>query len=60
MVKYMDPLICVTKYRSSLDPWINIMITASRTAPAHTDYLAWHVSTHSSSTMHSLVPPEPL
>jgi hypothetical protein len=35
---YSDALIRVTKYRSGLDPWINIAITTSGTAPNLTDY----------------------
>jgi hypothetical protein len=38
---YSDALIRVTKYRSGLDPRINLVITTSRTAPDLTDYDGW-------------------
>jgi hypothetical protein len=41
MAGYMDALVWVTKYRSSLDPQINVAITASGTAPDLTDYDRW-------------------
>jgi hypothetical protein len=40
---YTDTLVRVTKYRSGLDPWINIAITTSGTAPDLTDYDGWRV-----------------
>jgi hypothetical protein len=40
---YSDALIWVTKYRSSLDPWINIVITMSGTAPDLANYNGWCV-----------------
>jgi hypothetical protein len=39
---YSDALVRVTKYRSGLDPRINIAITMSGTAPNLTDYNGWH------------------
>jgi hypothetical protein len=38
---YSDALVQVTKYRSSLDPKINVAITISGTAPNLTDYDGW-------------------
>jgi hypothetical protein len=42
---YSDALIWVTKYRSGLDPRINVAITTSGTAPDLTDYDGWHART---------------
>jgi hypothetical protein len=39
---YSDALVQVTKYRSGLDPKINVTITTSGTAPNLTDYDGWH------------------
>jgi hypothetical protein len=39
---YSDALVRVTKYRSGLDPKINVVITTSGTAPDLTDYDGWH------------------
>jgi hypothetical protein len=38
---YLDALIRATKYRSSLDPKINVAIMTSGTAPDLTDYDGW-------------------
>jgi hypothetical protein len=38
MAGYSDALVWVTKYRSGLDPQINVAIATSRTAPDLTDY----------------------
>jgi hypothetical protein len=38
---YSDTLVRVTKYRSGLDPKINVVITTSGTAPDLTDYNGW-------------------
>ena len=40
---YTDPLVRVTKYRAGLDPWINVAITTSGTAPALLDYAGWRL-----------------
>jgi hypothetical protein len=40
---YSDALVWVTKYRSSLDPQINVAITTSGTAPDLTDYAGWRL-----------------
>jgi hypothetical protein len=40
---YSDALVRVTKYRSGLDPKINVAITTSGTAPDLTDYDGWRV-----------------
>jgi uncharacterized protein (DUF2237 family) len=40
---YTDALVQVTKYRSGLDPRINIAIMTSGTAPDLTDYDRWCV-----------------
>jgi hypothetical protein len=37
----LDTLVRVTKYRSGLDPRINVVITMSRTAPDLTNYDGW-------------------
>jgi hypothetical protein len=41
MAGYSDTLVWVTKYRSGLDPKINVAITTSGTAPDLTDYNGW-------------------
>jgi hypothetical protein len=43
MSSYSNALIWVTKYRSGLDPRINIAITMSGTAPDLTDYDGWRL-----------------
>jgi hypothetical protein len=40
---YSDALVRVTKYRSGLDPRIDVAITTSRTAPDLTDYDGWRL-----------------
>jgi hypothetical protein len=40
---YSDALVRVTKYRSGLDPRINVAITTSGTAPDLTDYDGWRL-----------------
>jgi hypothetical protein len=40
---YSDALVQVTKYRSGLNPQINIAITMSGTAPDLSDYDGWHL-----------------
>jgi hypothetical protein len=40
---YSDALVWVTKYRSGLDPRINVAITTSGTAPDLTDYDGWRL-----------------
>jgi hypothetical protein len=40
---YSDALVWVTKYRSGLDPRINIAITMSGTTPDLTDYDGWRL-----------------
>jgi hypothetical protein len=40
---YSDALVRVTKYRSGLDPRINVAITTSGTAPDLTDYAGWRL-----------------
>jgi hypothetical protein len=40
---YSEALVRVTKYRSGLDPRINIAITTSGTAPNLTDYDGWRL-----------------
>jgi hypothetical protein len=42
---YTDALVRVTKYRSGLDPQIDVVITTSATAPDLTDYDGWCVCT---------------
>jgi hypothetical protein len=42
---YSDALIRVTKYRSGLDPKINVAIMTSRIAPDLTDYDGWRAHT---------------
>jgi hypothetical protein len=40
---YSDTLVRVTKYRSGLDPQINVVITTSGTVPDLTDYDGWRL-----------------
>ncbi|KAJ7819850.1 hypothetical protein B0H14DRAFT_3472776 [Mycena olivaceomarginata] len=42
---YSDALVRVTKYRSGLDPKVNVAITTSGTAPDLTDYNSWRART---------------
>jgi hypothetical protein len=53
---YTNTLVQVTKYRSGLDPQINVTITTSGTARDLTDYNGWRAYAPSGSTKCSATP----